>query len=313
MFADGITTGKIVASLLAFSGLAGSLLVKKRVPEYILTFLCVTAVLGAGRERWRMFTCVVLLVLSALICVYTDQILELKKRLNEMQDSGTELALSLRKKNELLIENQDNRVRLATLNERTRIAREIHDNVGHMLSRALIMVGAIRTVNQAEPLEQPLEQLEKTLDEAMTEVRSSVHDLHEDGIDLKENVNEIVAGLHGYQVQVDYDCQGELDRNVKLTLIAILREAVSNITRHSSGDRVQIVLHEQPGFLTLSVADNGRPSPEDIRKADTGIDAGIGITNMRERAEALGGHVSIFSENGFRVFVNLPKKRRETG
>ena len=92
----------------------------------------------------------------------------------------------LEKKNQDLLEKQDTEVYLATLKERNRIAREIHDNVGHMLSRSILMVGALKTVNQAENLKVPMEQLDQTLNEAMTNVRQSVHDLHDESVNLKE-------------------------------------------------------------------------------------------------------------------------------
>ena len=62
----------------------------------------------------------------------------------------------------------------ATLKERNRISREIHDNVGHMLSRSILMTGAIRTVSQDRALDRSLEELEDTLHTAMTSIRRSV-------------------------------------------------------------------------------------------------------------------------------------------
>ena len=68
------------------------------------------------------------------------------------------------------------------------------------------------------------------------------------------------------------------------------------------------MLHEQIDFITFSVTDNGTLTDEDMRKINTGIDSGIGLANMCERAEMLGGHVSFITDSGFRVFANIPKK-----
>ena len=69
---------------------------------------------------------------------------------------------------------------MATLKERNRIAREIHDNVGHMLSRAILQMGALSTVYEEEPLHGQLLKVNDTLNLAMNNIRESVHDLHDD-------------------------------------------------------------------------------------------------------------------------------------
>lgn len=63
-----------------------------------------------------------------------------------MRDTDTELKLVMEQRNRELLEKQDNEIYLATLRERNRIAREIHDNVGHMLSRSILQVGALATI-----------------------------------------------------------------------------------------------------------------------------------------------------------------------
>ena len=107
--------------------------------------------------------------LAAAVLLYrrTRRLNELEQEYKRARDDSRELTLMLEKKNQDLLEKQDTEVYLATLKERNRIAREIHDNVGHMLSRSILMVGALKTVNQAENLKVPMEQLDQTLNEAM--------------------------------------------------------------------------------------------------------------------------------------------------
>ena len=69
-----------------------------------------------------------------------------------LRDTSTELNLVLQEKNKNLMEKQDYEIYLATLRERNRIAREIHDNVGHMLSRSILQMGALITIHKEEPL-----------------------------------------------------------------------------------------------------------------------------------------------------------------
>lgn len=94
-----------------------------------------------------------LLSLAAVLLAYcTRQATELKRNLIRLRDTSTELSLVMREKNRKLLEEQDTEIYMATLKERNRIAREIHDNVGHMLSRAILQMGALSTVYEEEPL-----------------------------------------------------------------------------------------------------------------------------------------------------------------
>lgn len=89
--------------------------------------------------------------LAAAVLLYgrTRRLNELEQEYKRVRDDSRELTLMLEKKNQDLLEKQDTEVYLATLKERNRIAREIHDNVGHMLSRSILMVGALKTILEA--------------------------------------------------------------------------------------------------------------------------------------------------------------------
>lgn len=89
----------------------------------------------------------------------------------------------------MLTVTMNNEIRIATLSERNRIAREIHDNVGHMLSRAILQLGAIMTVYRKDTIYDNLVPIKYSLDTAMNNIRESVHDLHKDGLMLKKQLN----------------------------------------------------------------------------------------------------------------------------
>ena len=140
---------------------------------------------------------------------------ELEQKYKRVRDDSRELTLMLEKKNQDLLKKQDTEVYLATLKERNRIAREIHDNVGHMLSRSILMVGALKTVNQAENLKVPMEQLDQTLNEAMTNVRQSVHDLHDESVNLKEVMESLAEEFRFCPVQLTYDMGYDIPKEIK--------------------------------------------------------------------------------------------------
>ena len=234
----------------------------------------------------------------------SSRAMALKQELITTRDTAVENSNRLIKKNEQLIEAQDNEVHLATLTERNRIAREIHDNVGHMLTRTILQMGAIQIINKDDDLKEPLDSVKSTLDEAMNSIRKSVHDLHDDSIDLESALREAIAPLkENFSVSFDYDVPGRINGKIKYCFIAIVKEAVSNIIKHSNGDSVNIIVREHPAMCTLCIEDNGECS-------DNISSGGIGLENMNDRVKALGGVLNITpGKNGFKIFVSIMKKR----
>ena len=234
----------------------------------------------------------------------SSRAMTLKQELITTRDTAVENSNRLIKKNEQLIEAQDNEVHLATLTERNRIAREIHDNVGHMLTRTILQMGAIQIINKDDDLKEPLDSVKSTLDEAMNSIRKSVHDLHDDSIDLESALREAIAPLkENFSVSFDYDVPGRINGKIKYCFIAIVKEAVSNIIKHSNGDSVNIIVREHPAMCTLCIEDNGECS-------DNISSGGIGLENMNDRVKALGGVLNITpGKQGFKIFVSIMKKR----
>lgn len=251
-------------------------------------------------------------LLTAFLAVYMAYKSEKNDRLDadiiHLRDTDTELKLVMEQRNRELLEKQDNEIYLATLRERNRIAREIHDNVGHMLSRSILQVGALATICKEETIRQQLAGINDTLNQAMNSIRESVHDLHDDAIDLRQAAYEAVKDMRkNYDVHIEYDMSAHIPRNVKYCFIAIVKEGMSNIIKHSNADKVDIIFREHPGFYQLYIEDNGSVS-HSVEESDHGI----GISNMRERVEALGGTLNIRQKNGFRIFATVRKEMEET-
>lgn len=223
------------------------------------------------------------------------------EKLTQLRDEVAGKNRQLSEQNMRLAQAQDNEIHLATMKERNRIAREIHDNVGHMLTRSLLQSGAILVINKDEQLREPLESLRSTLDSAMTSIRESVHDLHDDSIDLKKVIEESISTVDSrFTVSLDCDVTGNMPGNVKLCIIGVVKEGLSNAVKHSNGDRIFIVIREHPAFYQLMLEDNG--SCSEIKES------GIGLKNMQDRAAALSGRISFTpSPEGFRIFMSVPK------
>lgn len=232
---------------------------------------------------------------------YDKMDIELRKTV----DSGEEKALLLSEKNKALAEKQNSEIYAATLRERNRIAREIHDNVGHVLSRTILLTGAARAINKDQNLDSLLKGLDNSLNSAMDSIRSSVHDLHDDAVNLQETIKGIITDIKIENVEFEYDMSEIIPREIKYCFISIVKEAILNAMKYSSATQIKIIMREHPAIYQLCIEDNGKGCA-DYDKNTTGI----GLKNMQERVNTLNGNLQINGEKGFRIFVVIPKQNR---
>ncbi len=261
----------------------------------ILNLICQFLQLYVG---WQ----IVLLSLIALFLQYIIQKIEiLSSDIKKLRDTSKEHELLIEEKNRRLIEKQDAEIYTATLKERNRIAREIHDNVGHMLTRSILQAGAIKTINKNEVLAEPLEGLHETLNTAMTNIRTSVHDLHDESVDLQAAIREIIDPVENVSINLDYDMNIHVPKNIKYCFISITKEAVNNMLKHSNATQMTISMQEHPAFYQLLIYDNGTTA--NINHTD-----GIGLSNMKDRVKSLNGNIKITADQGFKILISIIKE-----
>ncbi|MDE6580743.1 MAG: sensor histidine kinase, partial [Ruminiclostridium sp.] len=136
----------------------------------------------------------------------------------------------------------------------------------------------------------------------MNSIRESVHGIRDNSLDLKTEGEKILAPLsERFSLSFDYDISEEMPSKIKLCFISVMKEAVSNITRHSNGNTAKITLREHPSIYQLVIHDNGTTTYSGE------ITEGMGLNNMRERTESLGGYFRINCDEGFTVFVSVKK------
>ena len=309
---NGITTISVVMSVCVFLLMETSIIVNTKIIYSILTtipfILTAGYLVAVGADNLLIHFALILILAGFTIMsiLLYNKMTFYKHDLHRTRDDSIELEEMLKSKNKALLMEQDQQVHLATLAERNRIAREIHDNVGHLLSRGILLLGAIITVNKDEAIAPQLKMLSDTLDESMEKMRSSVHDLHDDSIDLKKNIDEILGELKSFTVNTELDLDEALPTEVKLSIIGILKESVTNILKHSNGDSVAVILHQNNSFCTISITDNGTLTPEQKARISTEGCDGIGLTNIKNRASSLGGEAYFYLNDGFTVFARLP-------
>ena len=162
--------------------------------------------------------------------------------IRKIRDDSVETNQALTDENRFLLKSMEKEIRIATLSERNRIARDIHDHVGHLISMSIFQLGSIRAVNKEKTVGMLLEQLKDTLDESMNNIRESVHDLHKESFDLKNAADNILQELTDYEVVFECDISMEADKEIKYAFLTILKEAVTNIIKHSNADKVEVVM-----------------------------------------------------------------------
>lgn len=242
------------------------------------------------------------LILSVLIRYRTETQIKLHQKCNRLSDVTREMSLLLDKQKRDLMEQQDNELHIATLNERNRIAREIHDNVGHLLTSSILQSAALQTVTNDRMVKESLKTINETLSQAMNNVRQSVHDLYDQSIDLNMQMEEVLSQFKFCEVGYDYSITGNPDKKLKYAFISIVKEALANVMKHSNATLVNITFREHPALYQLIIKDNGR-----VKSYRT--DEGLGLKNMMDRVRSFNGHMNISIENGFEIFISVPKEQ----
>lgn len=266
---------------------------------------------GALPTRALLLTAI-LSVAATLLSLRTAQLEREQERMRRTRDELQERALALEARNRDLADRQDYEVELATLAERARIAREIHDNVGHQLTRASLQTEALRVVHANEPgVAADFADVKHTVDEALQLVRSSVHALNDNAADLSVQLERIVEDVRsdgGPQIELEVLAE-HAPANVVNCFAAVLREALSNTMRHAHARNVTVRCMEHPSFYQLIVTDDGEGG---IQAGGRGVAAGMGLGSMRERVEVLGGTFTAgprAGAPGWRVFATVPKQQ----
>ena len=126
----------------------------------------------------------------------------------------------------------------------------------------------------------------------MTSIRNSVHDLHDESIHLQTVLSDLQKENSDIPISLHYGFHSELPKEFKYAIIAITKEAITNTRRHSNATKISIHLTEHPAFYQLIIKDNGTSIPKDLL-------GGIGLENMKERVQQLGGNFVLLPRMAF--------------
>lgn len=241
----------------------------------------------------------IILFLSLYFSHSTNAIENIVSEYRAMRDNLKEDTLMLKKYNEQLTLDREKNIHIAILTERNRIAREIHDSIGHAISSSILQVKAIKIMGNPN-LHEPLNQLQDTLNNGMDDIRKSLHGLRDDSFHLRSRIEMLIDEIPHMDVEFIYKLDEYIDYNLKFDILSIVKEAITNTLKHSNANRIKISLISQPKFHTLILEDNGREEPNLYGK-------GIGLDYIRETANKYNGLFNYKYDNGFKIHITLMK------
>lgn len=197
---------------------------------------------------------------------------------------------------------------LAVVRERNRLAREIHDSLGHFLTTIHVQLQAAQVIHGVNPTGalEAVGKAQRLAKEALVEVRRSVGALSADGSagSLAERLRTLAAVTESCGIAVEFDVRGEarpLDTDAEHALYRAAQESLTNVRKHAAARRAQLILeYVNPARVSLEVLDDGRGAERP--------EGGFGIAGLRKRMSALGGTVIAQNrpQGGFRVRAELP-------
>ena len=209
--------------------------------------------------------------------------------------------------------DQHERALAAAAEERTRIARELHDVIAHSVSVMIVQAGAARTLLPEHPEQAmpPLLAVEETGRQALAEMRRLLGILREDVAPALSpqpgltDLAELAQSVRGAGVPVEVSIEGKprpLPPGVDLTAYRIVQEALTNTLKHAGPTRASVVVRYDRDAVVLAINDEGGV----LTPADVG--SGHGLTGMRERVSLYGGELQAGpgANGGFSVSARLP-------
>lgn len=235
---------------------------------------------------------------SVLLAQRTLSSSERAVRLHRLQDDLSDKILDLSQKNRELEDAQSYESRAAALAERTRIARTIHDSVGHLLTRLVLQIEALKVIHSEQPgVVDDLNTIGAGVNEALDSMRASVHALDDSAFDLGIELNRIAqqSGIAHATVSCNVDEQPPVD--TRRAIAAVVREALTNAARHAHAAHAQVRITSYPGLWQVRVENDGK-----VLANFDGLDdleaKGMGLRSMRERVESLGGVLRVSVNEG---------------
>lgn len=226
----------------------------------------------------------------------------------QVRDGLKEDALSLRRYNEQLNIDKEKDIHIAILSERNRIARVLHDSIGHSLSSSLLQVEALKIGIGASPVHdfthiKGLESLQQTLNSGMNDIRNNIHHLYNESFDLEDKINQLIEEVSALSISLIYKIDDDLSFQLKFDILSVIKESITNCIKHSNSTALSIKLIGHQNFYSIVIKDNG----SNITMNDSYLTEGMGLSSISEIASKYKGFVNFNYNQGFHIHLTLMK------
>lgn len=227
----------------------------------------------------------------------------------------SDLATRLRVRTDELARLRSSQVRTEEVTRR-RLARELHDESAQTFSAVRMELGLLR--ESADEATAPrLDRVVSLVDDGIRGVRRVINDLRPallDDLGLATAIRSLAedsASRGGLRLSLDIDRNlPVLDDDIELALFRSAQESLTNVLRHAAAQSVALALRHRDGTISLVIEDDGRGLPVGSDLDSLERTGHLGLAGMRERIEALGGAMSVISDRGVRVEIDV---KQETG
>ncbi|WP_278849920.1 sensor histidine kinase [Megamonas funiformis] len=192
-------------------------------------------------------------------------------------------------------------------NERKRLARELHDTIGHALAGMAVGVDACITMIDKNPqlAKAQLKIISKAIRKGMKDVRNSLNKMRPDFLQqyrLKEAIEKMkeeISDVTDLKINLNYQIdETGFDTKIEDILFRVIQESITNSIRHGLATVVDIDIYKENNLLCLKIKDNG--------KGCKAINYGFGLKQMVERVSQIRGDINFYSENGFITEIKIP-------
>jgi len=219
----------------------------------------------------------------------------------KIRDRLTHDNMQLKEKHNELMKSHEKEVFSASLNERNRIARDMHDALGHSLSSSILLIESLQYVDDGEKIKSSLKTLQERLKSGMDDIRGSIHHLYDTSIDFRSRVESYVDDMQpDYDIDFQYNVEMPMSHELKLDLLSVVMESLTNIRKHSDATAVSIIIREHPEYIIIAIKDNGSHSKKS--------EHGMGLHSMKETIRKYNGVFNTMDDDGFKVHVFLYKE-----
>ena len=199
----------------------------------------------------------------------------------------------------------------AVREEKKRLSRDLHDGLSASIAAANVQLSVL-ALECTPDMADKVRNVQKQIEQAYAEARGKSHEWYDAALGSEETDFEkriqrvldsaLVQQRYHKEVHIDENALADVPFAVRIDLLRIVQEAITNIIKHAKAKHVQVLLYREDALLVLTVMDDGRGG-----KGKTAVEKSLGMQSMRDRAEQYGGQLAVQTgSTGFSVTVSIP-------